>query len=348
MYRDLNFAAPDKAHILDTAFIKYCVSMLCALAAATCLYPTSVHAQVPHPCGGGGPGPGQRVVGRIPPSNGLGEVLLCAYTNEPQSQQAPQQQEPPPRPRIATYATDNFYAIAWHGESRHFWGSYDYPVEDDAIKEAMAACNKVMGSGCSVAVSGKNGVVAVHERIDGALVYTVSHDGLPNLQLYQNCGAIGKTCHLVKKIFANQKITAVGNRPEFGKFHTAPAPSDGESRKRYGSIAWMGAESTHPLGNKIWVSTGHQTRPDAEKAALALCGKSAVDAATACKTAITMSTGVMTVWQDKENKIRIDSDVFQPFTFDRYSAICKQQQPKCTFKYLFETAKPGESVHDLR
>ncbi len=340
-----NLITPAKLLFLETAFVRYCASAMCALIASTFIFSKPAQGQFAQfPCANGinGAGPGERVLGMGP-----GGILMCGHSGSAQPQQAPQQ-EPPPRPRTPTYATDNFYAMAWHGEARHFWASYDYPVEDDAKKDALTACNKVMGSGCVVAVSGRNEVVSVYERDDGALVYNISHDGLRTPHLYQSCEAIDKNCHLVKKIFAQQKISDVGTRPQFNKSFIAPAASDGESRKRYGSIAWMGAESTHPLGNKIWVSTGHQTRADAEKAALALCGKSAVDAPTACKTAITMSSGVIKVWQDKENKIRIESDVFQPFTFDRYKEICERLQKKCTFKYLFETAKPGESVHEWR
>jgi hypothetical protein len=332
---------------LDRAFIKHYVLMLFGTVLTVFLFPTTVQAQAPHPCVGGGPGPGQRVVGRIPASNGVGEILLCVYTNDSQSQQAPQ--EAPPRPRApTTYATDNFYAMAWHGESRHFWVSYDYPAQEEAKKDALSACNKVMGSSCVVGVSGKNEALIMYERDDGALVYNVSHDGLRTLQLFQSCEALDKKCHLAHKIFAYQKTSAIGTQPQFGRRLVAPPASDGESRKRYGAIAWMGAESTHPLANKIWVSTGHNARADAEKAALALCGKSAADTPKACKTAITMSTGVMTVWQDHENKIRFSTDVFLPFTFDRYKEICERLQKKCVFKHLFETAKPGESVHDWR
>ncbi|WP_181243850.1 DUF4189 domain-containing protein [Chamaesiphon polymorphus] len=69
--------------------------------------------------------------------------------------------EPDDRPRISTMYANSYIAVAWHPEASDVWATWNHWTREKSQQAALTACTQVMGSGCTIAVSGWNGSVAI-------------------------------------------------------------------------------------------------------------------------------------------------------------------------------------------
>ena len=317
------------------------------MIAAALIWPSSVQAQVA-PCPYGGPSPGYRVVGQTPAGNGVGSVLLCEPEYEPQQQEQQQQEEyqrpapPPPTPKVYT---DAYYSVVVHPDARKVWASARRFTLEEAQKDSLAYCTKMMGSGCRIAVSGVNNVVYVYKLPDGKLI--IPGDGEWSVEkgkILKNCQQMIR-CKQVDKISSPQIVTDVGAPINDVSYYVIPK-NNAELYNLYGAIAWTGPNT--PLSKKIWTSGGHKTRKAAEDAAWDLCSKAQKSADTMCRSAISGGNSLLIMWADKQKNIQFDSDfpvaenITPKLNWEYFSNICKTKKPKCTLKQLIDVREKGD------
>jgi len=69
---------------------------------------------------------------------------------------------------------DSYSALAWHPGANDYWAIWDSNTSEAFAKErALEYCNKAMGKGCTVAVSGKNLGMAI-AMVDGMITEVAS------------------------------------------------------------------------------------------------------------------------------------------------------------------------------
>ncbi len=299
-------------------------------------YPAPAQAQyASFPCPNG-PGPGERVIGQ----QGGNGVLLCGYSGEAQSQQ--QQQQAPRAPIRPTYSTDSYYAVVTHPGANDVWAAYRYYNMADAKKDSLANCAKMMGAGCAIAISGMNEEVTIYDVNDGSLrwlaIHEDSQDYLATSNFLKQCLAEGRRCYKKRVVYSNKILNFVDEGPRDSRMSYSPEDK-AATENLYGAIVWTGAGS-----NKIFSSGGHTSRVAAQKAALALCQKSAE--ASSCQIAISVANNIMLVSWDKKKNIQFDSEITAPvdvkLLWKLYDKMCKSKKPKCTLKHLVQARQPGD------
>ncbi len=331
---------------MGAVFVRHFAFALIALVVAICVFPTSAQAQVA-PCPFGGPSPGYRVVGQTPSGGPVGSVLLCepVYENQPQQQQ--QQEEyrrpPPPPPTPKTY-TDAYYSVVVHPDARKVWASARRFTLEEARKDSLAYCTKMMGNGCRIAVSGANNSVYVYKLPDGNLI--IPNDGEWSVEkgkILKNCQQLIR-CARADLINSNIIATEVGAPINDVSYYVIPE-NNADLYNLYGAIAWTGPGT--PMAKKIWTSGGHKTRKAAEDTALALCTKAQKSADIMCRSAISGGNSFLIVWADQQKNIQFVSD-FAPaenitpkLNWEYFSNICKTKKPKCTLKHIVDVRQPG-------
>ncbi len=323
--------------------MKHYILVLATLLAAVLFCPTAAQAQyASFPCPNG-PGPGERVIGQ----QGGNGVLLCGYSGEAQPQQ--QQQEeyrrpPPPPPTPKTY-TDAYYSAVTHPDAQKVWASARRFTLEDAQKDSLSYCTKMMGKGCKIAISGSNNTVYVYKLPDGRLI--IPGDGewsVEKATMLKNCERRIR-CAQIDAISSPPIATEIGAPiPDQGYF--VIPKNNADLYNLYGAIAWTGPGT--PLSKKIWTSGGHKTRKAAEDAAWNLCSKAQKSVDTMCRTAISAGNSLMIIWMDKQKNIQFDSDfpvannIMPELNWDYFSNICKTKKPKCTLKHVIDVRDKGE------
>lgn len=348
---------------MTLTFAKSSFAMLFALFVAALAMPNISQAQGIFRCTTvNGPGPGEVLVRMEPQFDLQGRLqyyqAMCEAARVEQARPQERQQPAPP-PRRPTVATDRFFAVAWHPDASEAWTAHQYLRAADARRDSLAACTRAMGAGCTIATSGSNGTVTIFQSVDGSLSWTVSSvaddvrrqiSRQPSVveEKIAACEAQGNRCVITETFHSVETQTNVGEQPADRKRVDGPR-FERTLRYLHGAIAWTG-EGRHPESNRIWVSTGQQTRAAAESAAMALCQQSMTTAPTMCRLAITNANGVMIVWTDSQRKIQFARDIMPPFEFAHYDNICKAKRrpTRCTLKYLFVSRDPGEVQREVR
>jgi hypothetical protein len=326
--------------------IKYAALALIALVAAVVGWSNDAQAQgvkLYYACPYG-PGPGEEEHHREPQYDTQGRIynylIFCV-----EADQAPQQQEqyrspPPPPPTPKTY-TDAYYSVVVHPNAKKVWASARRFTLEDARKDSLAYCTKMMGKGCTIATSGVNNDVYVYMLTDGSLIMPNDREwSTETAKILKNCQQLIR-CAQADRITSPQIATEVGAPINDVSYYVIPE-NNADLYNRFGAIAWTGA------GKKIWTSGGHKTRVEAESAAVGLCQKSQGTASQSCEIAIATGNALMIVWMDKQKNIQFDNDfpaaanITPKLNWEYFRNICKTKKPKCTLKQLVDAREPGE------
>ncbi len=329
--------------------MKNFILALFAMMAVASFYPTAAHAQVKlyYQCQYG-PGPGEEEHHREPQYDTQGRLygymIFCVEADRAPQQQQEEYQRPTPPPPTPKNYTDAYYSVVVHPDAVKVWASARRLTLEDAQKDSLAYCTKMMGNGCRIAVSGVNNVVYIYKLPDGRLI--IPGDGEWSVEkgkILKDCQQLIR-CAQVDQISSPQIATEVGAPIRDVSYFVIPE-NNAELYNLYGAIAWTGPGT--PLSKKIWTSGGHKTRKAAEDAAWDLCSKAQKSPDTMCRTAISAGNSLMIVWMDKQKNIQFDSDfpaannIMPELNWDYFSNICKTKKPKCTLKHLVDARKPG-------
>lgn len=218
-----------------------------------------------------GPGPGERQVGMAGGGNGVAPMPVCVADG-------------PPPPEM-TYVP-NYFAAAWHKDASDAWIVSGYSDEDRAWRAALLACNRVMGSGCTIAARGANGAVAIAMGVEGDLyASTEATRDKAEKDVMKYCQEQNDECVEVRWASATAAHVEVGTQVRDDPSYYGPK---GDPHRLWGAIAWAdaGPASTSPLASNVWVVGGRASRDKALADALALCQ---ADLKTGCATRLVVS-----------------------------------------------------------
>ncbi len=232
------------------------------------------------PCAGG------RQVGEA--NNGGVITPICEY-DQPGSQSAP---APGPQKRWV----DSQFAVAWHPDANDVWAIWDTQDGVAVVKrDAIAACNRAMGGGCTEAGAGVNSSLAIASDNRGVLLQSW---GATPKQAERNvlkiCADNDSTCTLRRTVTAKPWLTAAlfpsrlaGRKKTYFPDHARAVPPAAV-------VAWPKTAPTGKWQNMVWVVSG-VTASQARATALARC-KSAV--AAECVAPISSLGGVLVRYFD--------------------------------------------------
>jgi hypothetical protein len=283
-------------------------SVIAAITVALLLLPHQAAAAYPCP---GGPGPGEVQVGVSGGSHGVAAVPMCESSGHAGGDGGG-----------VYYA---YGSVAWHPDADDVWMAGNWNGAGPAEREALAACNRDMGGGCSSIGEWNNSSMSIIRDSQGGLWNGWNgQGGTGRKRVLTDCASKQiLPCEVLHSFSADKR----GYGPE---------PT---ARKAYASGAWGTGEH---YDGRIYISSGHRNAIAANEAALAACA--AATASTTCRIAIGVGNGVI-----------------QPFLLDGASTVivertakraakaattdCKRKKGKCTLQRTYDSRTPGNFVH---
>ena len=289
-----------------------------ALAIAWCLLPAEAQAQA-YPCNGAGPG--ERVVGMSPAGPGVASFPLCVRDEAA----AP---APPAAPN------NSYAAIAWHADAADIWADGNYLYANNLSEsEALAACNKVMGGGCSSTGQWWNSSMTIIRDKAGFFYKAWAGDGgAERRQVLAECSSKQL---LPCEVFAT--IRSSTNR-------RSPGAS---ARKSFAASAWVVGGSADGYDAKLYVASGYRSADDATAAAIKACGDAT---SRPCESNAMTGNGFIQAYRLTGSDGSDDSATVETTAKrakEAAQANCKKQGKKCELQAQFDSRKPGLFVHDF-
>jgi hypothetical protein len=277
----------------------------------------------------GGPGPGEIQVGMTPGGNGVASVPVCASNGRSQ----PGQSAPPP---VQMRALDNYFAAAWHPQSSDAWIVAGFSDENRAKAAALSACNRVMGTGCTVANSNVNGALVIARGTTGEL-YASSRAtrGSAEKEVKQYCRSQNDECEVINWVTAAPGSAQVGSSVSEKIDVFQPR---GNPRRSHGAIAWVDSSKlgAKPWIGDVWAVAG---RPSADKAkadVLEICQR---DTGTPCVAALVASDVFVAVTERDGIAVTAASGATVDLANKRAMDECKRQAGKCRVASTFSLSQ---------
>lgn len=261
-----------------------------------------------------GPGPGERQVGMTGGGNGVAPVPVCVGDGP----------APPPPPQMRW--VNNYFAAAWHPGANDAWIAAGFQNKGRADAAALAACNRAMGGGCTLAISNMNGAVVIARGVEGGL-YVADHakKGGAEKNVQQYCREKGDECVVINWVTVTPGQAPVGQSVREDSTVYEPR---GNFRRAFGAIAWVGPDQrgTRLWAGDIWYVGGRDSWDKASADALALCQK---DVPVPCKTVLVGSDVFVAVVERDGNWITAASGASADLAGRRAMAECKKAKGKC-------------------
>lgn len=287
-----------------------------AVALAWCLWPAAAQAQ--YPCNG--PGPGERMVGMTQGGNGVAPIPLCVRDD---SGAAP---APAPAPN------NSYAAMAWHPDAADVWVDGNYLGSDNIGEtEALAACNAVMGSGCTAAGTWWNSSMTVIRDRQGYFYKGwAGEGGAERKQVLAECSAKQL---LPCEVFAT--IRSSTNRRFPG----------GAARKYFAASAWVVGSETDGYDGKLYVASGYRNADEAIAAAIKACADATKRK---CDSNALTGNGFIQTYRLNGGDDSATVETSAKRAKAAAEANCKKQKSKsCELQALFDSRTPGLFVHDF-
>ncbi|HEV7342106.1 MAG TPA: DUF4189 domain-containing protein [Sphingopyxis sp.] len=261
----------------------------------------------------GGPLPNQIIIGYAQDG-----TPLCAPN--------PNAGAPPPTPRPVV---NTFAAIAWHPDADDVWLSGNYDGPNAAPGDALAACNRDMGGGCTSIGEWHNSSMAIIRNRYGELFSAWAGDGgRTRKQVLADCSAKQPLPCEVVGTFASGKRD---HRPNLAT-----------ARKLYAAVAWV--KGTDGYDNRLYIARGHPRLADAEREALAACTKGA---GRPCDLLAYVGNGfIQTFWTGTQGN-SATPETSAKRAAQAAEARCKLLKQPCRLQAAYDSRTPGLVVHDF-
>lgn len=309
---------------------------LAALFLAVLVSPNTASAQYepPQPCSGR---QGERVVGKIPASPGVGEIFLCVVDT-------PQQPGPPPPPKPVTYTQTVQTSAAYHPSVADVWAVWDVSALDRVQPElfVLNACEKAMGPGCILLGSVEDGTIAMARSQVGDIRINAGRTPKEaKAAVMADCARDGLRCDFMKSFTAKGWYYQRGEKSRM-QFYDPSKAKGGLVRKSVGAAAVSnGAE---PWSRKVWMSGGHSTFEAANNAAIAQCKK---DSKADCQLLASNAHGVIIVGVDSQGNARGFTEQSLPQAQSYMKQKCSKIKLTCTMTVQFNVATAGTQSFDI-
>lgn len=294
------------------------MGQMLAVALAWCLWPSAPAQAQAYACPG--PGPGERMVGMTPGGNGIAPVPLCVRDD---SAEGPAQPAAP---------SNSYAAIAWHADAADIWVDGNYVgANNPGEANALDACNRVMGGGCSAAGTWWNSsMTIIRDKAGYFYKGWAGDDGLERKQSLADCSAKQL---LPCEVFATIRSSTNRRFPGAGV------------RKMFAASAWVTGTAAEGYDHKLYVASGYRSADDATAAAVKACGDAT---GLACAANALTGNGFIQAYRlgGTDDSATVETSARR--AREAAQANCKKQLSKtCEMQALFDSRKSGLFVHDF-
>ena len=293
------------------------IGQMLAIALAWCLWPATAQAQA-YACPG--PGPGERMVGMTPGGNGVAPVPLCVRDEDAGP-------PPPPAPPTEAHA-----ALVWHPDAADVWVDGNYTgANNPGEANALAACAKAMGDGCSPAGTWWNSsMTIIRDKAGYFYKGWAGEDGLERKQAIADCSAKQLLPCEIFKTFgsgANRRFPGAG------------------VRKSYAASAWVIGTVDQGYDNKLYVASGYRSSDEATAAAVKACGDAT---GRKCEANTLTGNGFIQTYRLGGTDDSATVETSAKRAKEAAQMNCKKQKAtSCLLQAQFDSRKSGLFVHDF-
>lgn len=294
------------------------MGQMLAVALAWCLWPAAAQAQA-YPCGAGA-GPGERMIGMTQGGNGIAPVPLCVR-DEAAGPSAPP--APPPEAHAA---------LVWHPNAADVWVDGNYTGSNNPGEaNALAACARVMGDGCSSAGTWWNSsMTIIRDRSGYFYKGWAGEGGAERKQSLADCSAKQL---LPCEVFATIKSSTNQRFPSAGV------------RKYFAASAWVVGGADDGYNAKLYVASGYRNADDATAAAIKACSDAT---SRPCEANALSGNGFIQAYRMNDSDDSATAENTAKRAKDAAQANCKKlKATSCTLQAVFDSRKSGLFVHDF-
>jgi hypothetical protein len=286
------------------------------------------------------PCPGGRMMGQEC-GNGFC-VPVCVYDTPatPAPEEAPQVTVRPKR----YLDTDASFAIVWHNNASDVWAVWNTKNPEQAEKQALANCNAVMRSGCTIAVSGTNSSGNIVKGGNGMMTAgwgERSSDAWR--QALQKCEQSNPTCYDFRTFFGiNVEFTDTGERLVTGVGVYSPKVTPDLFHK-YAVMAFVTSREA-PFKETAWISSGNTDIEQARSAALTACQN---ESAKPCQVGAYTANGKIYIYRFKKGELFAFSEQADENGAEFAKKECKKRKVKCTIVAAYDSKLEGMVKQDF-
>ena len=262
------------------------------------------------------------------------EGFGCRYGDPTGQPQAPRPKE----------AVDVYVAVASHPDANDVWAIWNVRESQGgqaaSNKAVLSDCRKVMGEGCSLIGQGVNSSVAIGRDRRGFIYGTWGETpDKAKKTLVDECAPVSPCA--VLNIFTAKPWVEHTDVPGFDELKRYRPNSRGV-RGRWGAVVMTAAENSR-WGRTTWMSSGHSTAADAQKAAQNKCS---ADVGSLCPFFTLNKDGVMAVYWDERGNVNTLDERNNKDANQAVRASCKRNGVNCDVIKLFDVKLPGLEIVD--
>ncbi len=297
------------------------ISQILLIALACYLWPTQAQAQA-YTCPYAGPG--ERVVGMTQGGHGVAPVPLCV-----RDESGDDSGEPPAGPSAPA---ETHAVFVWHPDAADVWVEGNYTsANNPGTNNALNACNKVMGGGCSKGEGWWNSSMAIIRDRNGFFRNSwMGGDGADHRQVLADCSAKQL---LPCEVFAT--IKASTNR-------RSPGAS---ARKYYAASAWVVGGAEDGYNSKLYVASGYRKADEATAAAIKACADAT---SRPCEFNSITGNGYIQAYRMNGSDDSSTAENSPQRAKEAAQANCKKlKATSCELQAQFDSRKSGLFVHEF-
>ena len=226
--------------------------------------------------------------------------------------------------------------MVWHADLANVWidgGIYFTKLSSETEKEAdrsagtraLAACNKMMGGGCTVAWEWWDSDLVMFRRHNGE--FLIPAQSRVQLELNECSAAQALPCEGFHIDAGYSRLLNEG------------------ARKLYAVSAWVEGPVTD---NKLYIASGHRSLDDAAAAAIKACSTAT---SRKCEAAAWVGSGFLQTYKlngDGGSSHGVTSETTAERAKEAAQVLCKKHNsPTCELQAQYDSKKPGLFVHDF-
>lgn len=319
-------------------------ALLCVFLATS--NPAQAQVKLYYPCPYG-PGADEVEHHREPEYDNQGRVygyaIFCVAAD-----QAPQeQQQTPERVLRQSSPVDAAYAVAWHKNASEAWTVSNTATVEEAAKLALNNCNRVMGSGCVIALSGTNTFGSIARTANG--IFISGKGGSPDsakADALNNCAKYSDGCtHYIVAGAINRQFSDTGEllTKNINTFNPSLTP---EEFTKYASVAMVAEPRDKAYKEAVWISRGHTALDDANRSAQDACQK---ETGKICVISTYSAHGIIYAYRTQKKELLIFAYFPEPGedATDYIAKICTARKVKCELIEAFSARKVGLVKRDF-
>ena len=230
-------------------------------------------------------------------------------------------------------------SVVYHPEANDVWAVWDRRTsQEEADQAALGLCSQMMEDGCTVALGGKGGTVAIARDQAGWLLWNWGDQpGDATRAVMEACDKNGKKCNVIKSVTATHWLEFENGQREDRAQSYSPN-NKASLLNTYAMVAWPAAEGTKTMDakwrGKTWLISGSKGYENTKKVLLDKCK---LDSRVDCAVTQAVNGGMIVQYQVERGQGYWLTSLSLSEGAERAAEQCRLMETKCKVLANFDT-----------